>query len=454
MDAIGHDPIERSDDDRLGRKDFAQLLAKALAGSPERRSMVVALYGDWGSGKTSTLNLCFEALGELPAEAQPLMVRFNPWWYSNTGELLAQFFEELGTALEEQAESKGIGVLKGIKDKLLSYRKLVAPAGAAADLLVSGGALTVLASLLQAGAERAAQGQEAAPDVRKIRGEIEAALAEVGRRVVIAIDDIDRLSAPEIRDVFKVVKATADFPNTRYLLAFDFGTVTNALSEVQRTDGVAYLEKIVQVPFRLPDPDPGQLMDIVKDGVRELASRPELGVPAEDVEHAVERLGSLALYGLGSLWDNMRRVSRFLDSLRLTLPAVADEVRLSDFVLLEALRVTEPRAYELVLDGQNLLVGTTPGAEPLFMSPRSGDPQEMANRATTALVDAVCEAPEREELKVVIREVLEELFPRAEAARRGAQDTDGATSTSGEATGACAYWSSSGSRRAGACRPA
>ena len=274
VSTIGHDPIMRSADDRLGRKSFAQLLAKALAGSPERRSMVVALYGDWGSGKTSTLNLCFEALGRLSGEDEPLVVRFNPWWYSNTGELLAQFFEEPGTALEEQAESKGIGVLKGIKGKLLSYRKLVAPAGAAADLLVSGGALTVLASLAQAGAERTAQGQEAAPDVRAPRGEIEAALEKVERRVVIAIDDIDRLSASEIRDVFKVVKATADFPNTRYLLAFDFDTVTKALSEVQRTNGVAYLEKIVQLPFVLPDPAPGRLMVLVLDGVREIAFQP------------------------------------------------------------------------------------------------------------------------------------------------------------------------------------
>ncbi len=49
---IGHDSIERSDDDRLGRRGFAELLAKALAGSPEQRNTVVTLYGDWGSGKT------------------------------------------------------------------------------------------------------------------------------------------------------------------------------------------------------------------------------------------------------------------------------------------------------------------------------------------------------------------------------------------------------------------
>jgi hypothetical protein len=421
---IGHDPIEHLADDRLGRGDFAQLLARALAGNPERRSMVVALYGDWGSGKTSVLNLCFEALGKLSQEQQPLVVRFNPWWYSNTGELLAQFFEELGTALEEQAESKGIGALKGIKGKLLSYRKLIAPAGAVADLFISGGALTALATLAQAGVERAAQEQETTADVHEVRDEIEAALGRAEKPVVIAIDDIDRLSASEVRDIFKVVKATADFPNTRYLLAFDFETVSDALAEVQHTDGAAYLEKIVQVPFRLPDPTPGQLMAIVAEGVQEVASGQE-EISDEEREQAKERLEYLAFYGLGSLWDNMRRVNRVLDSLHLTLPAVAGEVRLYDFVLLEALRVTEPRVYESILDGKNLLIGATPGAE-MMLTRGSRNAQEEVNRATAALVDAVCRAADRKELDGVIRHILEELFPRVGTAtgRIGAYGRD------------------------------
>jgi len=414
---VSHDPVEHRKDDRLDRAAFAGLLAQALAANPERRSMVAALYGDWGSGKTSTLNLCFEALQELRPEDQPLVVRFNPWWYSNTGELLAQFFEELGSALQEQADSKGIGALTGIKDKMLSYRRLIAPAGAVADLFVSGGALTTVATMLQAGVESTAEKQQSEARVHEVREEIETALEEAGRRVVIAIDDIDRLSASEIRDVFKVVKATADFPNTRYLLAFDFETVSDALSELQFTDGAAYLEKIVQVPFRLPDPAPNQLMEIVKEGIGEIASRQE-EISDEEQTQAKEKLEYLAFYGLGSLWNNMRRANRFLDSLGLTLPAVAGEVRLSDFVLLEALRVIEPRVYETVLDGKNLLLGTGPGSE-MMMTRGPENAQEEVNRATAALVDAACGATPRKELAGVIRRVLEDLFPRVGSATGG-----------------------------------
>jgi KAP-like P-loop domain-containing protein len=413
-DGFGHDPIERSEDDRLDRTDFANLLAMALATSPERRSMVVALYGDWGSGKTSSLNLCFEALRQLTPEQQPLVVRFNPWSYSNTGELLNQFFEVLGNALEEQAESRRVQPLRGIKGKLLSYRQLIAPAGAVADLLVGGGALTLGTKFIQAAVERAAQEQEGKRDAREARRKVEDALLSAKRRIVIAIDDIDRLSASEIRDVFKVVKATADFANTRYLLAFDFNTVAVALKDVQKTDGAAYLEKIVQVPFRLPDPAPGQLMAIVSEGMDKIMSQQEKISTAER-EQARASLESLASYGLSSLWDNMRRVNRFLDSLRLTLPTVAGEVNVSDFALLEALRVTEPRVYESVLDGRKLLLGPGPGAE-MILTRGPGDPQGEINRATAALMDTACDATPRKDLRDVIRRILEKLFPRVRSA--------------------------------------
>jgi len=97
-----HDPIKRFEEDQLGRSGFARLLARALVEYPEASSLVVALYGDWGSGKTSALKLCFKALEALRAEdVRPHLVRFDPWWFSNTGDLLSQFFEQLGNDLEQ-----------------------------------------------------------------------------------------------------------------------------------------------------------------------------------------------------------------------------------------------------------------------------------------------------------------------------------------------------------------
>lgn len=48
---------------------------------------------------------------------------------------------------------------------------------------------------------------------------IETILKEEQKRVVILIDDIDRLEKSEIHAVFRMVKLTADFKYTAYILA-------------------------------------------------------------------------------------------------------------------------------------------------------------------------------------------------------------------------------------------
>src|SRR5271156_3062672 len=63
------------------------------------------------------------------------------------------------------------------------------------------------------------------------RAKLQNALAELKKPIVVAVDDIDRLSTSEIRDVFKLVRLTASFPNVIYVVAFDRARVETALSE-------------------------------------------------------------------------------------------------------------------------------------------------------------------------------------------------------------------------------
>lgn len=58
-------------------------------------------------------------------------------------------------------------------------------------------------------------------EVPQLKAEIAKLLQKSKRRVLFVIDDLDRLTPDEIREVFKVVKALADFPNVIYLLSFD-----------------------------------------------------------------------------------------------------------------------------------------------------------------------------------------------------------------------------------------
>ena len=83
------------------------------------------------------------------------------------------------------------------------------------------------------------------------RAKVHAALAAVEKPLVVVVDDIDRLTTSEIRDVFKLVRLTASFPNVIYILAFDRIRVESALAE-QGISGRDYIEKILQVTVDLP----------------------------------------------------------------------------------------------------------------------------------------------------------------------------------------------------------
>lgn len=89
-------------------------------------------------------------------------------------------------------------------------------------------------------------------NIQKIKDDLVSEIKKNNIKFIILIDDIDRLSTIDIQSVFKLVQSIADFPNTIYLLAFDYDIVTRALEEVQKDNGESYLEKIIQTPFNLP----------------------------------------------------------------------------------------------------------------------------------------------------------------------------------------------------------
>jgi len=89
-------------------------------------------------------------------------------------------------------------------------------------------------------------------DLSAIKAELNGLLEKQSHKIIIVIDDIDRLNDTEIRQIFQMIKSLGDFPNTIYLLAFDKTVVINALEKVQEGYGAGYLEKVVQIPFEIP----------------------------------------------------------------------------------------------------------------------------------------------------------------------------------------------------------
>ncbi|MBV8802763.1 MAG: NTPase, partial [Gammaproteobacteria bacterium] len=89
-------PIQKSEQDRLGRTVFAKYLARCILDHTSPDSLVIGLYGGWGAGKTSVINLMLEELhyasNHMFEDEMPIILNFSAWSYSGQNQLVESFF--------------------------------------------------------------------------------------------------------------------------------------------------------------------------------------------------------------------------------------------------------------------------------------------------------------------------------------------------------------------------
>lgn len=392
-------PIVRSSDDALGRAAFAGHLAAALQTYTSQETLVLGLAGPWGSGKTSLINMTIEALESAmaaePEGERPIIVRFNPWNYSDQNQLISQFFVQLSSALGRSNDAQAA---KDAGMQLQAYAKFFVPL----RLIPGAGDYAKLIQELIQGAGDAAVGwgELKEGDLAAIREELDELLVRLDHKIVVVIDDIDRLPVGEIRQVLQLVKALADFPNTIYLLSFDMRVVLNALEEVQKGDNVAYLEKIVQVVFDLPESDKADIEKLLFDRLNETLRT----IPESDWNQTY--WGNLYQGGLRGLFKNLRDVTRVMNTYRFVHGVTGREVNPIDLFAITSLQVLEPGVYrEIAMDRSSLT-----------RRPASGWRVAEQERST---LRAACDRIVAEAKRLspdVMEELLQRLFPKAQMA--------------------------------------
>jgi len=106
MDDLGFaddKPIYSHNQDLLGRSAFANNLAAAIASWKNKESLVIALTGAWGSGKSSIKNLALQHFSSTPEHQ---VIEFNPWEWGSQEKLSASFFDEVSLAIKRKDKSK------------------------------------------------------------------------------------------------------------------------------------------------------------------------------------------------------------------------------------------------------------------------------------------------------------------------------------------------------------
>ena len=375
-------PIRSKSEDLLGRAAFAESLAAVVEGWTGNDSLVVALYGPWGIGKTSIKNMVLEHLRRGGADA-PTIVEFNPWQWAAQDQLAEAFFREIALGLGKKDKTKEA---KQRAEHLFAYatylnvgshiasgvRTLLASAVAVAGFFGLGGAFLnaswlrpymavggvialTFAGFIKWSADFAEKAASAFSSLQKLREkslqETKAEVADLLRPlkspILVVMDDLDRLTADEVRVVFQLIKANADFPNLVYLTLFQRDIVEKNLEKLTSGSGKDFLEKIVQVGFDVPQVEQSKLQRVLFAGLNEALADPKFSKNFNP-----GRWANLFPSGLAPYFRTLRDVYRYLGVLDVRISGMAPrgslEVNPIDLIALEVLRVFEPGVYHLL----------------------------------------------------------------------------------------------------------
>ena len=315
-------------DDLFGHAPFAKNLADSICRYPGSDGLVLALYGRWGSGKSTVLNYVQHYLDRLPEDEQLVVVKFNPWWFSGQENLARAFLGQLQAVLPAKSKK-----FEQLSDLLADFAEGI---GGLIDLAgVSGGAGGLIGKWL-------GHAKRKPKNVPALKESITAVLQKAAKRILVVIDDIDRLMPEETRQLFTVIKALADFPNVVYLLAFDRKVAAQAIEQQSGLPGDRFLEKIIQVPFELPPVDRVALRAALFKRLDEALGE----TPKGSFDQAY--WANVYHDGIDSLIQVPRDVVRLTNTLKVTYPSVRGEVNTVDFIALETLRVFLPVLYDVI----------------------------------------------------------------------------------------------------------
>lgn len=310
-------PITEEDQDELKFDTYAKEIADKINIGSYMNSFAIGINGRWGSGKTSLSNL---TLKKLKTDKTNIIINFNPWASQTSQALIKDFFELVSNRISPY--NKSIGKLT------LQY----------AQKLISVDTSSIVSKIIDF---TEIQNETS---IEQLHKSIDRSLRKINKKLIITIDDIDRLNFDEVTEVLKLVRNTANFPNTVFILLYDRNYVSNAISKINTTNSDLFLEKIIQLEINLPYYE----RHIIEENLSKKIKARFLEINSEIIDNVIINKHPLSNTYISDWIINLRDVNRLVNSLLINLCNLEKEVEFGDFLKMEILRLKLPNIYDLI----------------------------------------------------------------------------------------------------------
>ena len=308
-------PCTFKDNDLLGRRKEARDLAEMIFHTDTARAaFTLGLTAPWGAGKTSFM-LAMQKYLRDNHSSEIILIDFNPWMYRKAPNLTQIFFEELSRALAPYSSALASGFMQYV-DYILSKENN---------------------TWIQLGARLLPQGFKAKSTSEQYKF-LEKEIGKLSKKIIIFIDDVDRLDSEELTELFSLVRNISSFPNMSYILAYDKKYVTTQLNNKFDKDTNRYMEKIVQEEYPLAKITPKQL----EDALMALLEKHSQGYP--HLKEDIQKSGIQIEQHLPTL----RAIKRIYNVLLSTPQDLRERIVHFDWFVIELIRIQYPLLFDFL----------------------------------------------------------------------------------------------------------
>lgn len=355
------DQPAKANEDRLNMKAYASALTEFIANA--QSPLTIALQGEWGSGKTSLMNVLRAKLAGTDEKGKPdrsvpfLGVWINTWQYA------------LMSDPEEAIRNILLGIIGQVsteanttdEERKTLFRKIARVGGSVfSDVFkkYSGVDAEKIVKELSAG--------ETVPDkssVENLKDELSMLVAKAlennkgkKRGFIFFIDDLDRIDPPVAVQILELLKNIFDLEKCIFVLAIDYGVVVKglkpkfgAMTPENEREFRSFFDKIIQLPFSMPVSS-YKIDDFLMASLREIGYLDE---KEERDETLCEAITDYALQSVGTNPRSLKRLINYLSLIKLIIAETNDKQDDADFAAwkdilfaLVSLQIQYPKVYE------------------------------------------------------------------------------------------------------------
>ena len=188
---------EKKECDLLNYASSAVSFAERVCNGDSKESVVFGIDAPWGIGKSTFVNYCTETWEEKKYAEKVAVYRFSPLRYEDRDSLLEKFIDGFVATIQKSAFTPEIRPLISKYSQLIKAKSTFSFLGFEVEL-PSGGYTA----------------DDAFCD-------LEVALKESTKKIIVIVDDLDRLAFSEIKDVLYAIKKSFTLSNVSYVLCYD-----------------------------------------------------------------------------------------------------------------------------------------------------------------------------------------------------------------------------------------